>query len=168
MSQHGNETWFTSSHNTNHNFDILAAKDIQQAFDRGTPTRVMRGIRVLPPALILNTKCAAWSTDDPMRTMEKKNDDKLDIQFLINYMASRGERTSREEVPNGGFPGRFCCAEPGNKERPEEYWADEPKCVRRDFGRECLTIEEAPSHPACRRAGRGVAKPQGVVHRYIS
>jgi hypothetical protein len=60
----------------------------------------MRGIRVLPPALILNAKCAAWSTDDPMRTMEKKNDDRLDIQFPINYMASRGERTSREEVPN--------------------------------------------------------------------
>jgi hypothetical protein len=34
MSQHRNETWFTSSHNTNHNFDILAAKDIQQALDR--------------------------------------------------------------------------------------------------------------------------------------
>jgi hypothetical protein len=61
---------------------------------------MMGGIRVLPPALILNTKCAAWSTDDPMRTMDKKTSDRVDIEFLINYMARRGERSSRQEVPN--------------------------------------------------------------------
>jgi hypothetical protein len=82
-SPRGNETWFTSSRDTHHKLGIIAAKDVQQAFDCSTPTRMMERFEFWPPAFILNMKCAAWSTDDPMRTMDEKASD---IEFLSNYM----------------------------------------------------------------------------------
>jgi hypothetical protein len=89
-------TWFNSSNDTHYNVDVMEPGQIYQKFDRKTETRVVNGIRILKPALLLNFKCLSWSSRGRQRA--KRLHDAQDIRFLVTYMARAGERTSPREV----------------------------------------------------------------------
>lgn len=91
-----NGTWFNASNNRSYTVDLMEPREMYQSFDRNTATIVVDGIRVLKPALILNYKCFAWTSDD--RRPDKKRNDAADIRFLASYMVRNGSSTTTEEV----------------------------------------------------------------------
>lgn len=91
-------TRYTRHAATGVDIDVLAPPALfRGAFDAGTPTVAVDGVRVLHPRLLLDAKCGSM----PGRASDgKKITDGADIAFLLRYICDNGIELWAGDVPN--------------------------------------------------------------------
>jgi hypothetical protein len=91
-------TYFSATNGERVQIDIVTPPTTFQArFDSATNVILAKGIRILDPVMILESKC---SKSIAQRGDKKRETDASDIVFLLNYLVESGDRLSRCAVPS--------------------------------------------------------------------
>jgi len=70
--------------------EVVAPGLIDFEFDDATPVKIVDGVKVVHPAIILNTKCK----------LRRGAKDDLDISFLVRWLLGNGEPVTVDQIPN--------------------------------------------------------------------